>query len=80
MLANLDNEVHFKKVLTDVEVFTAFVKDVLGIEVAVIEDSTKKEAIKRILIRGKVSSQEIAEDFEVTVEYVKQIEKEIKNA
>ena len=32
MLTNLDNEVFFKKVFTDVEVFTAFVKDVLCIE------------------------------------------------
>lgn len=67
MLANLDNEVHFKKVFTDVEA-------------AVIKRKIKKEAIKRILIRGKAAIQEIAEDFEVTTEYVKQIEKEIKQA
>jgi hypothetical protein len=50
--------------------------------VAIIEDTskntTKKEAIKRILIRGKATIQEIAEDFEVTEDYVRQIEKEIK--
>jgi hypothetical protein len=31
MLANLDNEVHFKKVFTDIDVFCGLVKDVLGI-------------------------------------------------
>ena len=42
MLANLDNEVHFKKVFTDVEVFTAFVKDVIGIEVKINKVETEK--------------------------------------
>ncbi len=42
MLANLDNEVHFKKVFTDVEVFTAFVKDVLGIEIHINKVETEK--------------------------------------
>lgn len=42
MLANLDNEVHFKKVFTDVEVFCAFVKDVLGIEINISKVETEK--------------------------------------
>lgn len=42
MLANLDNEVYFKKVFTDVEVFTAFVKDVLGIELHIDKVETEK--------------------------------------
>ena len=42
MLANLDNEVHFKKVFTDVEVFTAFVKDILGIDVHISKVETEK--------------------------------------
>ena len=42
MLANLDNEVYFKKVFTDVEVFTAFVKDVLGIEMHIDKVETEK--------------------------------------
>ncbi len=42
MLANLDNEVHFKKVFTDVEVFTAFVKDVLGITMHIEKVETEK--------------------------------------
>ena len=42
MLANLDNEVYFKKVFTDVEVFTAFVKDVLGIDMHIQKVETEK--------------------------------------
>ena len=42
MLANLDNEVHFKKVFTDVDVFTAFVKDVLGIDIHINKVETEK--------------------------------------
>ena len=42
MLANLDNEVHFKNVFTDVEVFCAFVKDVLGIEIQIQKVETEK--------------------------------------
>jgi DNA-binding transcriptional regulator YiaG len=42
MLANLDNEVHFKKVFTDVIVFRAFVKDVLGIDMNITKVETEK--------------------------------------
>lgn len=42
MLANLDNEVHFKNVFTDVEVFTGFVKDVLGIDLQIDKVETEK--------------------------------------
>lgn len=42
MLANLDNEVHFKNVFTDIEVFTAFVKDVLDVEVEINKIETEK--------------------------------------
>ena len=42
MLANLDNEVHFKKVFTDVDVFCAFVKDVLGIDMQITKVETEK--------------------------------------
>lgn len=42
MLVNLDNEVHFKKVFTDVEVFTAFVKDILGISIHIDKVETEK--------------------------------------
>ncbi|MDX2250138.1 MAG: hypothetical protein SF052_25370 [Bacteroidia bacterium] len=50
MLANLDNEVYFKKVFTDVEVFTAFVKDVLGIEIHIDKVETEK------VLPGKISA------------------------
>jgi len=43
MLANLDNEVIFKKAFTDPIVFHAFVKDVLGIDVQVDKIETEKQ-------------------------------------
>ncbi|MEM6964797.1 MAG: PD-(D/E)XK nuclease family transposase [Bacteroidota bacterium] len=42
MIANLDNEVHFKNVFTDTEVFSAFAKDVLGIELEIDKVETEK--------------------------------------
>jgi hypothetical protein len=42
MLANLDNEVYFKKVFSDVEVFCAFVKDILGIDIHIDKVETEK--------------------------------------
>ncbi len=42
MLANLDNEVYFKKVFTDVDVFCAFVKDVIGIDMNITKVETEK--------------------------------------
>ena len=42
MLANLDNEVHFKNVFTDVEVFQALVKDVLNVDIRVKKVETEK--------------------------------------
>ena len=48
MLANLDNEVHFKKVFTDVEVFTAFVKDILGIDLHISKVETEKVLLNKV--------------------------------
>ena len=42
MLTNLDNEVHFSSISTDVEVFTAFTKDVLGIDIKIKRVGTEK--------------------------------------
>jgi hypothetical protein len=42
MLANLNNEVFFKKVFTNVGVFCAFVKDVLGIDMNISKVETEK--------------------------------------
>lgn len=41
-IANLDNEVYFKNVFTDVEVFQGFVKDILGIEMNISKVETEK--------------------------------------
>jgi predicted transposase YdaD len=38
----------------------------------------KNEGIKKSLIRGKLTIEEIAEDFEVTIEYVLALKKEIR--
>jgi hypothetical protein len=43
MLANLDNEVIFKKAFTNKMVFKAFVRDILGIEVEVDKIETEKK-------------------------------------
>ena len=48
MLANLDNEVHFKKVFTDVEVFKAFVKDVLGLDMNITKVETEKVILPKV--------------------------------
>ncbi|MBC7796392.1 MAG: PD-(D/E)XK nuclease family transposase [Pyrinomonadaceae bacterium] len=48
MLANLDNEVIFKKAFTDKIVFKAFVRDILGIEVEVDKIETEKQFEPRI--------------------------------
>lgn len=50
MLVNLDNEVHFKRVFTDVEVFCAFVKDVLGIDMNIAKVETER------VLQNKVSA------------------------
>ncbi len=42
MLGNLDNEVIFKKAFTDMIVFKAFVKDILGFEIEVDKIETEK--------------------------------------
>ena len=43
MLGNLDNEVIFKKAFTNKIVFTAFVRDILGIDVVVDKIETEKK-------------------------------------
>ena len=70
-LANIDD-------LTPEQLAAAKIHEQRKETVAFIEDSTKKEAIKKILKRGKSTVEEIAEDFDVAIEYVKQIEYEQK--
>jgi predicted transposase/invertase (TIGR01784 family) len=48
MLVNLDNEVHFKRVFTDVDVFCAFVKDVLGIDMHINKVETEKVLMNKV--------------------------------
>lgn len=48
MLGNLDNEVIFKKAFTNKIVFTAFVRDILGIDVVVDKIETEKKFAPRI--------------------------------
>ena len=48
MLGNLDNEVIFKKAFTNKIVFTAFVRDILGIDVVVDKIETEKKFEPRI--------------------------------
>lgn len=43
MLGNLDNEVIFKKAFTNIIVFKAFVRDILGIEVEIDKIQTEKK-------------------------------------
>jgi hypothetical protein len=43
MLGNLDNEVIFKKAFTDITVFKAFVRDILGIEVEIDKIESEKK-------------------------------------
>ncbi|NIM82233.1 MAG: hypothetical protein GTN53_23510 [Candidatus Aminicenantes bacterium] len=48
MLASLDSDTIFKKAFTDKTVFTHFVKDILGIEIAVDKIETEKKFDPRI--------------------------------
>ncbi len=48
MLGNLDNEVIFKKAFTNKIVFTAFVKDILGIEIEVDKIETEKKFTPKV--------------------------------
>jgi PD-(D/E)XK nuclease family transposase len=48
MLGNLDNEVIFKKAFTDITVFKAFVRDILGIEIEVDKIETEKKFAPKI--------------------------------
>jgi predicted transposase/invertase (TIGR01784 family) len=47
-LANLDNEIFFKKVFTDPDVFRAFVKDVAGVDVIGAKIETEKQLERKV--------------------------------
>lgn len=72
MLANLDNEVHFKQVFTDVEVFCAFVKDILNVTIEIDKVETEKvlqEPVSAIKFRMDLFAQ--SKDKRVVVEIQK---------
>ena len=48
MLAALDNSVIFKRAFTDIEVFTCFIKDILGIEIEVDKIEIEKQFASKI--------------------------------
>lgn len=71
-LGNLDNEVYFKKVFTDVEVFRAFVKDVAGVDMDVDKVETEKVLERRTTpIRFKMDLFAESKDHRVIVEIQK---------
>jgi hypothetical protein len=47
-LANLDNEIFFKKIFTDPEVFRAFVRDVTGVDVPDAKIETEKQLERKV--------------------------------
>jgi PD-(D/E)XK nuclease family transposase len=47
-LANLDNEVFFKKVFTDPDVFRAFVKDITGVDIVDAKIETEKRLVRKV--------------------------------
>jgi predicted transposase/invertase (TIGR01784 family) len=47
-LANLDNEIFFKKVFTDPEVFRAFVKDITGVDIIDAKIETEKQLERKV--------------------------------
>lgn len=72
LLGNLDNAVYFKKVFTDVEVFTAFVKDVVGIDIDIDVVETEKVLLRQnASIRFKMDLFAETKDHRVIVEIQK---------
>ena len=68
-LANLDNEIYFKKVFTDPEVFRAFVKDITGIDVVDAKIETEKQLDRKVAaIRFKLDIYAESADKRVLIE------------
>lgn len=68
-LANLDNEVFFKKVFTNPEVFRAFVRDITGVDVVNAKIETEKQLDRKIAaIRFKLDIYAESEDKRVLIE------------
>jgi predicted transposase/invertase (TIGR01784 family) len=68
-LANLDNEVFFKKVFTDPEVFRAFVKDIAGVDVPDAKIETEKQLERKVApIRFKLDIYAESADHRILIE------------
>jgi hypothetical protein len=68
-LANLDNEVFFKKVFTDPYVFRAFVKDITGVDVVNAKIETEKQLERKVAaIRFKLDIYAESVDKRVLIE------------
>jgi predicted transposase/invertase (TIGR01784 family) len=68
-LANLDNEIFFKKVFTDPEVFRAFVRDVTGVDVVDAKIETEKQLERKVAaIRFKLDIYAESADKRVLIE------------
>ena len=69
LLANLDNEVYFKKVFTDPEVFRAFVRDVTGVDVVDAKIETEKQLERKVAaIRFKLDIYAESADKRILIE------------
>lgn len=69
ILGNLDNEVYFKKVFTDPEVFRAFVKDVAGVDFIPGKIETEKQLDRKVSpIKFKLDIFAESKDHRIIVE------------
>jgi predicted transposase/invertase (TIGR01784 family) len=68
-LANLDNEIFFKKVFTDPDVFRAFVKDVTGVDIINAKIETEKRLERKVAaINFKLDIYAESQDARVVIE------------
>ena len=68
-LANLDNEVFFKKVFTEPDIFRAFVKDITGVDVVSAKIETEKTLERKVAaIRFKLDIYAESSDKRILIE------------
>jgi hypothetical protein len=69
--------------LTPQQLADAKIQEMRKATIAMVENEGKKEmrddGIRKALKRGKLTKEEIVEDFEVSLEYVNELENEMKN-
>ncbi len=66
-LVNLDNEVYFKKVFTDPEVFRAFVLDITGVDMPDAKIETEKELERKVDLPAEASAKAGAIRFKLDI-------------